>query len=137
LKIIAGDQFSFSSNPEITIFTKNSAMPYLKIQSNKEIADKGLLMKEMTALLADLLKKPEKYIMISIEPVTDIYFDGNDGPAAFVELKSIGFPPDSTPQLSEAICGLLHRRLVISPDRVYIEFSDSPRHMFGWNSDTF
>jgi len=112
-------------------------MPYLKIQTNREVADRDLLMKEMTDLLMDLLAKPEKYIMIAVEPVTDMYFGGNNEPAAFVELKSIGFPPDSTPKLSEAICKLLQMQLGISPERVYIEFSDAPRHMFGWNSDTF
>jgi len=112
-------------------------MPYLKIQTNTEIADKGLLMKEMKALLADQLNKPVKYIMIAVEPPAAMYFAGDDGPAAFVEVKSIGYPPESTPKLSGAICGLLQRQLGISPDRVYIEFSDSPRHMFGWNSDTF
>jgi hypothetical protein len=94
-------------------------------------------MKEMTELLVDQLSKPEKYIMIAVEPITDMYFGGSNEPAAFVELKSIGFPPDGTPKLSEAICEFLQMKLGISPDRVYIEFSDAPRHMFGWNSDTF
>ena len=112
-------------------------MPYLKIQSNREVGDKDLLMKEMTGLLMDLLSKPEKYIMIAVEPVTDIYFGGSHEPAAFVELKSIGLPADGTPKLSEAICKFLQMQLGISPERVYIEFSDAPRNMFGWNSDTF
>jgi len=121
----------------LIIFTQNNTMPYLKIQTNREVADKEFLMKEMTGLLVDLLAKPEKYIMIAVEPVADMYFGGNNEPAAFVELKSIGLPIGSTPKLSEAICKSLHLHLGISQERVYIEFSDAPRHMFGWNSGTF
>jgi len=112
-------------------------MPYLKIQTNKEIDDKGPLMKEMTGLLVELLGKPEKYIMIAVEPFTEMSFGGTDEPTAFVELKSIGLPSDVTSELSEAICKLINRQLAIPPDRIYIEFIDAPRNMFGWNGDTF
>ena len=112
-------------------------MPYLKIQTNKEIADKSLLMKEMTGLLMDKLGKPEKYIMIAVEPLTEMFFGGTDEPTAFVELKSIGLPVEATSELSEAICRLLNKHLGIPQNRIYIEFSDAPRNMFGWNGGTF
>jgi phenylpyruvate tautomerase len=119
------------------IFIIKIIMPYLKIQTNKEITDKSLLMKEMTDLLMNLLGKPEKYIMIAVEPLTTMLFGGSDEPAAFIELKSIGLPSDATAELSEAICNLLNQHLDIPPDRIYIEFSDAPRNMFGWNGGTF
>jgi phenylpyruvate tautomerase len=112
-------------------------MPYLKIQTNKEIADKSLLMKEMTGLLMDLLGKPEKFIMIAVEPLIEMLFGGTNEPTAFVELKSIGLPTNVTTELSEAISKLLNKHLEISADRIYIEFSDAPRNMFGWNAGTF
>ncbi len=112
-------------------------MPYLKIQTNKEIADKSLLMKEMTGLLMDLLGKPEKFIMIALEPEIHMQFGGSPDPTAFVEIKSIGLAVDATPKLSQAVCKLLEKHLQIPTDRIYIEFSDAPRNMFGWNGKTF
>ncbi|MEA1887081.1 MAG: phenylpyruvate tautomerase MIF-related protein [Bacteroidota bacterium] len=112
-------------------------MPYLKLQTNREIDDKDLLMKKITGLLMDLLGKSEKFIMIAFEPGLELYFGGNNDPAAFIELKSIGLPSDITTKLSAAICKLLKQRLGIPSDRIYVEFSDAPPHMFGWNSGTF
>ena len=112
-------------------------MPYLKIQTNKEIVDKGLLMKEMTNLLKDLLGKPEKFIMVAVDPLIEMSFGGSYEPAAFIELKSIGLPSDVTSELSEAICKLIHLHIDIPPDRIYIEFIDAPRNMFGWNGGIF
>ncbi len=112
-------------------------MPYLKIQTNKEIAEKDMLMKEMTGILVNFLGKPEKFIMIAVEPLIEMSFGGTNEPTAFIELKSIGLPTDVTSELSEAICKLLNKHLGIPPDRIYIEFSDAPRNMFGWNGGTF
>jgi len=112
-------------------------MPYLKLQTNTRIDDEALLIKDITALLSTILGKPEKFIMIAVEPEIQIHFGGSDEPAAFVELKSIGLPAEITPKLSLAVCTLLEEQLEIPADRVYIEFSDAQRNMFGWNKGTF
>ncbi|MFO7852946.1 MAG: phenylpyruvate tautomerase MIF-related protein [Bacteroidota bacterium] len=112
-------------------------MPYLKLQTNTEITGIDLLRKEISGLLMEQLGKPEKFIMIVLEPDMELYFAGNDEAAAFLELKSISLPSDITTKLSEAICKLLNQRLGIPSDRIYIEFFDAPPHMFGWNSSTF
>ncbi|MBK1646511.1 hypothetical protein CKO25_18040 [Thiocapsa imhoffii] len=46
-------------------------------------------------------------------------------------------PESRTPEFSRALCTLLTDTLGISPERVYIEFTAPPRHLFGWNSETF
>jgi len=38
---------------------------------------------------------------------------------------------------SRQTCDFLQRELKISPSRVYIEFVDLARDMFGWNGGTF
>jgi len=112
-------------------------MPYLKLQTNSNIENRKALMKNITALLMKELEKPEKFIMVALEPVTDMLFSGSTDPAAFVELKSIGLPPEKTSGLSAAICTLLNKKLSLPADRIYIEFTDSPGDMFGWNKGTF
>jgi len=54
-----------------------------------------------------------------------------------LELKSIALPQDKTTLLSEQLCSVIQAQLGTPFDRVYIEFSDAQRHMFGWNGKTF
>ena len=75
--------------------------------------------------------------MVSIEPGQQMMFSGNDDPTAFVQLKSIGLAIDSCADFSSRICQFLAGELGIAADRVYIDFTDLERNMFGWNGKTF
>lgn len=114
-------------------------MPYLKIQTNQDLqADKTTqLIKTASAVVADKLGKPERYVMVSMEPPVPMVFAGTDEPAVFMELKSIGLSETQTPELSAALCELASTNLGVNSDRVYIEFADAPRKMWGWNGATF
>ncbi len=112
-------------------------MPVLKVQTNAGIIDKETFMKEATDLLSRVLRKPPQYIMILPEPDKDVMFGKSEEPAAFVELKSIGLPEDETADISSEICTFLEEKLGVPQDRMYIEFSNAERHMFGWNGGTF
>ena len=112
-------------------------MPYLKIQTNIRIKDKIEIMQEATALLSTILGKPKQYIMVALEPASAMVFAGTDEPLAFLELKSIGLPENETAALSAEICEFIQKSLGISKERIYIEFSDVKRHLFGWNGKTF
>lgn len=114
-------------------------MPMLMIQTNLEVPSevRASLLAEASRQVADGLGKPERYVMVALEDATPMQFAGEATPAAYLELKSIGLPGDSTPTLSEALCGLITEHLQIPGDRIYIEFADAPRHMWGWNGGTF
>ena len=114
-------------------------MPYLKIQSNQQIDGQqaDVLIKRASALIADALGKPERYVMVALEPTIPMLFAGSDDPVLFLELKSIGLSESQTPALSATLCGLAEELLGIPADRVYIEFADAPRKMWGWNGATF
>ncbi|MFP3874426.1 MAG: phenylpyruvate tautomerase MIF-related protein [Thiohalophilus sp.] len=114
-------------------------MPLLRIQSNQPVepAAAEQLIGAASKLVADQLGKPERYVMVALEPPIPMSFAGKTDPLAYLELKSIGLPQDKTPALSEALCGLVQEQLGIDPERVYIEFADAPRAMWGWNSGTF
>ncbi|MCP4688863.1 MAG: hypothetical protein GY859_12485 [Desulfobacterales bacterium] len=114
-------------------------MPYFSIRTNQNVdesAQKDLL-KKASAFVADLMGKPEAYVMISIQTGAALLFGGGDDPAAYVELKSIGLPRDRCPELSEKISGFIQTELKAPPNRVFIEFKDLARDMFGWNGSTF
>ena len=114
-------------------------MPYLKIQTNQELSEssqKGLLEKA-SATVSRELGKPESYVMVAIDPPRPMLFAGSSDPVAYLELKSIGLPGDSTKNISSALCELISKELSISKDRIYIEFATAERNMWGWNSSTF
>jgi phenylpyruvate tautomerase len=114
-------------------------MPYLKIQTNQAInPDQAqALISKASKLVATELGKPENYVMVALSPPVPMLFAGTDAPTAYLELKSIGLPSSRTGNLSQALCTLIENDLAISKDRVYIEFADAPRAMWGWNGSTF
>jgi phenylpyruvate tautomerase PptA (4-oxalocrotonate tautomerase family) len=114
-------------------------MPLLRIQTNvpRTAEETEELLRRASATVAELLGKPERYVMVSIEHAPHMYFGGSADGLAYCELKSIGLPEDRTAEISERMCGLLGEHLGIGSDRVYIEFADAQRHLWGWNGATF
>lgn len=114
-------------------------MPYLKIETNVTLShdEKEGLMAESSKLLADLLQKPEGYVMISISTDAHLMFGGTTDPCAYLEFKSLGLAESSTTLFSEAVTRLLGAKTGIHSNRIYIEFSSPERHMWGWNGGTF
>jgi phenylpyruvate tautomerase len=114
-------------------------MPFLRIQTNQPLRDTEArsLATRASAVVAEQLGKPERYVMISVESNPAMLFAGTDAPLAYLELKSIGLPESTTTETSRALCGMLTSATGIEPDRIYIEFSDAPRKMWGWNNGTF
>ncbi len=114
-------------------------MPYLKIDTNVSLSydQKEELMGSCSQLLAQLLQKPENYVMISIRAGAHMLFGGTTDPCAYLEFKSLGLPESSTPVFSEAVSKLLSEQTGIDKGRIYTEFSAPERHMWGWNGSTF
>ncbi|MEM9445313.1 MAG: phenylpyruvate tautomerase MIF-related protein [Verrucomicrobiota bacterium] len=114
-------------------------MPYLAIHTNTDIpaAKHDTLLREASKQASESLGKPEQYVMVSLYPNESLNFAGNADPAAYIELKSIGLPESRALDLSASLCSFCEAHLGISPSRIYIEFSDAPRAMWGWNGKTF
>jgi len=113
-------------------------MPLLKVQTNIEIppALQTSLLAQLSSTVAEALNKPERYVMVTLETVQSMMFAGSNQALAYLELKSLNLPEAETKTLSATLCSLL-QQLDIQPDRVYIEFSNAQRHMWGWNNSTF
>jgi phenylpyruvate tautomerase PptA (4-oxalocrotonate tautomerase family) len=114
-------------------------MPLLKINTNRPLSgeQRADLLKTASKTVAEILGKPERYVMVTLEHNPDMMFAGACAPAAYLELKSIGLPGERTGDLSAHLCSLIEDSLDIPRDRVYIEFADAIRHMWGWNGTTF
>jgi phenylpyruvate tautomerase PptA (4-oxalocrotonate tautomerase family) len=114
-------------------------MPFLKIQTNQPLDEDHArdLAARASATVAELLGKPERYVMVSVEHNPVMQFAGTPAPLAYLELKSIGLPESVTAKASHALCELVADTTAIDPERIYIEFSNAPRQMWGWNRGTF
>ena len=114
-------------------------MPCLIVHRNFPIEDAKIseLQDRLCSVVESVLHKPKAYIMVMVNDEKPIRFGGSDDPALFVEVKSIGLPGDSPSRLSGEICNAAGELMSVSPDRIYIEFANSPGKMWGWNCGTF
>ncbi len=112
-------------------------MPLLNIHTNITLSDPKGFALQASAHIAQLLGKPESYVMVRIADQQNLVFAGTDAPCAYLELKSLGLPESQTSAFSSSLCDFLQSRLKIEADRIYIEFASPERHMWGWNSATF
>lgn len=114
-------------------------MPYFAIQTNQPLdaPSTAELTRKASAFVADLLGKPEDYVMAAVKSGTAMTFAGSAAPAAFVEVKSIGLPDDRCDALAASISAFVQTALGIEPDRVFIDFIDLQRTRFAWNGKTF
>ena len=114
-------------------------MPYLKIQSNKEIAPnkREEIVLKASKLLSVELGKPEDYVMVSLEEATTMCMGGTNDTTVFMELKSIGLPDPMTGSLSKSLCGFAQSVFSVEKSRIYIEFKNIEGSMWGWNDRTF
>ena len=111
-------------------------MPLLSIETNQPLMDDDVLT-QISASTAAILGKPESYVLIKYEHNENMLFGGNNAPLAHLKLKSLGLPEEQTSTLSKQLCGMMLSHFNIPAERVYIEFSNPPRHLWGWNSGTF
>lgn len=114
-------------------------MPYLAIQTNQDLSPEKhqQLLTLASKTVAEILGKPESYVMVAVPPAIPMLFAGSDAPLAYLELKSIGLPEEQTTRLSHALCDMINAQLNIPAERVYIEFANAQRSMWGWNGGTF
>lgn len=114
-------------------------MPYLKINTNQSISidQQQDVAKKASSMTAQMLGKPESYLMVEVNTERTMIFNQTDEPLAYLELKSLGLPEDKTSHFSAELCALIKTELDIDPGRIYIEFTNAERHLWGWDDRTF
>ena len=112
-------------------------MPLLQIVTNTTIENNIKFSEKASMLTADILGKPESYVMVRVQDKQSLIFSGNNKPAAHVQLKSLGLAEDKTAEYSSSLCRFIHQELNIDKARIYIEFINPERHLWGWDGKTF
>ena len=118
----------------------NLKMPTFILHTNSTINDhqNETIRKDAVDILSQELSKSKKFIVTLIHDSVALEFGQSEAPCAYIEVKSVGtLSPEQTTAMSDRICNSLQRILSIPPDRIYIEFQESPRHLWGWNAKTF
>ena len=74
-------------------------MPFARIDTNVSLDDatRSTVLSAVSKLISDTLGKSERFVMVMLRCDQQLYFAGNQDPAAIVELASIGLP-DGTPE---------------------------------------
>ncbi|MBU1003059.1 MAG: hypothetical protein KKE73_11115 [Proteobacteria bacterium] len=114
-------------------------MPYVTVQTNVELdeAARQALGRKLSALASELTGKPEQWVMVRVQAGVTLMHGGSFDPAAFVEFKSIGLNEGACADQSSGLCELLAEEIGVPSERVYIEFKNLERCLFGWNGATF
>ena len=95
-------------------------------------------LRELSSSAAEILGKPEKYMMTRLAPRSPMTFAGSPAPSCAVEVSSIGgLTGDRPKRLSAAVCALVEKHLRMPKDRVYIVFADVPANLWGFDGSTF
>lgn len=114
-------------------------MPFANLVTSRPLdaAACGRLLPRLSARVAALLGKPERWVMVTARGGARLLFGGSDAPAAYLELASLGLAEPATKALSAALCELLAAELEVPADRIYIQFVSPQPAFWGWDGDTF
>jgi phenylpyruvate tautomerase len=114
-------------------------MPLLKLQLSVPVDEekKRALLTALSKIVSETLGKPESYVMIIIEQGS-ILMSATEGAAAFIDIRSIGAINNKTNTiLAQKLCKYLKEQVHITPERVYLNFTDISAINWGWNGSTF
>ena len=114
-------------------------MPLISIQTSLEnIPNQKIFLEELSKEVAYILKKPERYVMTILNDKLTILFNGDNTPACYIELKSVGqINGKAAKELSALICERVSNNLGLSSDRIYINMQGVSGELWGWNGSTF
>jgi phenylpyruvate tautomerase len=117
----------------------NAGMPYLAIATNAEIAPEaqGALLRDASKAVASGTAKPEQYVLVKLQAGQALLFAGSGEPAAFLEVKSIGYPSIGVKEMARSLCAVVNRHLGVPGNRTYIVFEDIKGAMWAYDGETF
>ncbi|XP_066355260.1 uncharacterized protein [Miscanthus floridulus] len=120
--------------------SERARMPCLNVSTNVNLegVDTSAILAEASKSVADIIGKPEAYVMVVLKGSVPMAFGGTQEPAAYGELVSIGgLNPNVNKKLSAGIASILESKLSVPKSRFYLKFNDSKGSDFGWNGSTF
>lgn len=112
-------------------------MPYLTVYTNVKSENGENLAEETSALVANILRKPESYVVTNIIYNPNMAFGGSSkNKGALVELKSIGLG-NKDKFVSELTDMLAHHLNITNKQYIAIALIDAPASYTACNGQTF
>ena len=115
-------------------------MPCLQIRVSIQLTDaqKDEAIKELSKMTASMIGKPEDYVMVILQDNVPMSMAGSRDPCCFMDLRSIGrIGKSENKKYSQQLTGWWSQHHKISPQRVYISFSNAAGENWGYGGDTF
>ncbi len=115
-------------------------MPLVRLETTEELEPprKASLCAALSRLCAETIGKDERWVVALVSDGLAMRFGGAPGPAAFVDVRSIGgLTPKVNAALSQKICRLLEEELGIPGARVYLVMTDVRAQDWGHDGGTF
>ncbi|MBN1962858.1 MAG: hypothetical protein JW841_18145 [Deltaproteobacteria bacterium] len=115
-------------------------MPCIRLETTETLTkeQQESLCAQLSKLCAETIGKSENYQMAIVRDGVTIFRAGKPGPAAFIEVRSIGgLTAEVNHELSEKLCSLLQKTLNINGERVSIIMMNIEGKNWGHNSTTY
>ncbi|MBP5430733.1 phenylpyruvate tautomerase MIF-related protein [Ruminococcus sp.] len=113
-------------------------MPFINVKTNVSVSDeqKISIKSAMGRAITAIPGKSESWLMVGIEPEYDLWFKGEDAPAAMVEVSIYGSTSSNAlVTLTSHITGILTDNIGIPSDRIYVKYTST--NDWGWNGSNF
>ena len=114
-------------------------MPFIDVKTTASVSDEkcDTIKSELGKAIALIPGKSESWLMVGIEPETRIWFRGDaSSDSAMVTVAVFGTVSDrDSSNLTGRITQILSGELGISPDRIYVSYSEHDK--WGWNGSNF
>lgn len=115
-------------------------MPLLKLETSVALSQdkKSSLLLSLSKALAQDIGKSERHVMVVIADGATVMMAGATVSGAFVDIRGIGgLSGKVNKKLSQSVCGILYKECGISPEAVYLNFTDVEAENWGFNNSTF
>ncbi len=113
-------------------------MPFVRVETNVDVGNKSdEFVAKLSKVVSEATGKSESYVMVILDDGQKMSFAATLEPAVLVTFKSIDLQEDRCPAIAERLCVFFARELRVHGKRVYLDFADLKRTMFGWDGRTF
>ena len=113
-------------------------MPFINVKTNAVVsaAQSEQIKSQLGTAITAIPGKSEGWLMVGIEPEYNLWFKGEDAPAAMVEVSIFGSASSNAlTTLTSHITGILTDNIGIPSDRVYVKYTST--NEWGWNGSNF
>lgn len=115
-------------------------MPYISniVAKTLNKIEKDKIKSGLAAILEDVIGKPERVLMLTIEDGVTFYFAGKECSGAYIEVKLLGNLTKEHKHVITNEIGNLYSEIVgLDKKSIYITFHEIERENWGYNGKTF